>query len=225
MVFVYHKEAGAAQLTLGGEGFKHVFLARRGLKGARLAFRNLQDHFLYTYQVSDIRKREAEFILLDSVLLPVRPMRFSHVIIALIDVRALEKTLPLLNQLGLSRLSLFYASRSQRNFRTEDLIRGDRLHKILINSCQQCGRSELMEVELLDDLEHVLRKYPMASVLDFNGEAMDGGEIESGVIIGPEGGFSESEKASFKTRKIVRLGTPMVLRSEVAALSVVAKGI
>jgi 16S rRNA (uracil1498-N3)-methyltransferase len=43
------------------------------------------------------------------------------------------------------------------------------------------------------------------------------------VLIGSEGGLSESERALLQKQKVVRLDTPMILRSETAATAIASK--
>ncbi|RKU89866.1 16S rRNA (uracil(1498)-N(3))-methyltransferase, partial [Helicobacter pylori] len=132
----------------------------------------------------------------------------------------IEKILPFLNQLGVSKLSLFYADFSQRNEKI-DSTKLERFQKILINSCEQCGRSVLMELEAFPSTKEVLKAYPKASVLDFKGETLPASAIsEQERIIGPEGGFSEQEREYFKEREIYRIPLDMVLKSESACVFV-----
>ncbi|RVZ33235.1 RsmE family RNA methyltransferase, partial [Helicobacter pylori] len=92
---------------------------------------------------------------------------------------------------------------------------------ILINSCEQCGRSALMELEAFSNTKEMLNAYPKASVLDFKGETLPTSMgFEKGVIIGPEGGFSEQERGYFKEREIYRIPLNMVLKSESACVFV-----
>ncbi|GLP23463.1 hypothetical protein HpBGD77_17150 [Helicobacter pylori] len=144
----------------------------------------------------------------------------THLILSVIEIKSVEKILPFLNQLGVSKLSLFYADFSQRNEKI-DSAKLERFQKILIHSCEQCGRSALMELEVFSSTKEVLKAYPKASVLDFKGETLPTSVgFEKGVIIGPEGGFSEPERGYFKERGIYRIPLDMVLKSESACVFV-----
>jgi len=60
-------------------------------------------------------------------------------------------------------------------------------------------------------------------VLDFSEDTLrDNDEIEA-VLIGPEGGFSETERALVKNNTVRGLTCNTILRSETAVVSVVAK--
>ncbi len=71
----------------------------------------------------------------------------------IIEPKVIEKTLPSINEMGVNSITFIYCKRSQKNFKL-DL---NRLKKILINSSQQCGRSSLMELNIIDNLEQFLK--------------------------------------------------------------------
>ena len=100
----------------------------------------------------------------------------------------------------------------------------ERITKILINSNQQNGRSDLMEIEILKDTKEALSLYKNASVLNFNGVNLDSSfSLENGVFIGPEGGFSKNEEALFKDRKIFKFEDNIILKSQTATIAISAK--
>ncbi len=220
MRFVYHPLAKEPVLKIEGESYTHLYRSRRIKSASRLDLRNLKDGFLYTYEHAEITKKHALLRLVGARLLEVMASKKTHLILSVIEIKSVEKILPFLNQLGVSKLSLFYADFSQRNEKI-DSAKLERFQKILINSCEQCGRSVLMELEAFSNTKEVLNAYPKASVLDFKGETLPASaDFEKGVIIGPEGGFSEPERGYFKEREIYRIPLDMVLKSESACVFV-----
>ncbi|EMH20367.1 RNA methyltransferase, RsmE family [Helicobacter pylori GAM260Bi] len=220
MRFVYHPLAKEPTLKIEGESYIHLYRSRRIKSASRLDLRNLKDGFLYTYEHAEIAKKHALLRLVGVQVLEVIPSKKTHLILSVIEIKNVEKILPFLNQLGVSKLSLFYADFSQRNEKI-DSAKLERFQKILIHSCEQCGRSALMELEAFPSTKEVLNAYPKASVLDFNGETLPtSADFEKGIIIGPEGGFSEQEREYFKERKIYRIPLNMVLKSESACVFV-----
>ncbi|AFI04243.1 16S rRNA (uracil(1498)-N(3))-methyltransferase [Helicobacter cetorum] len=220
MRFVYHSLAKEPTLKIEGESYTHLYRSRRVKNMSLLDLRNLKDKFLYTYKHIEITKKYALLELIEQKELEVIPSKKAHLILSVIELKSIEKILPFLNQLGVSKLSLFYADFSQHNERL-DSAKMERFEKILINSCEQCGRSDLMELEVLKNLKEVLMAYPKASILDFNGEKLQTSlNAENGIIIGPEGGFSEQERERFKTHRIYSAPMPMVLKSESACVFV-----
>ena len=219
MQFLYHSDAAASELEITDETYKYLFRVRRFSSGKVLAFRNLKDSHLYHYKIETIEKKKA-YLSLESVEEDDRKeLPTKHIIWCVIDTKVMEKTLPMLNQLGISKITFLYCERSQKNFKI-DLVR---LEKILINSCQQCGRSRLMEIEVADSLEEVSSRYPQMCVMDFGGEQMDD-SCES-IMIGCEGGFSEDEREWLSKYKKVAIKSSSILKSETAALVFASKGL
>ena len=226
MQFLYHRQAGAPRIELSGEGFVHVVSARRTRAGESLALRNLRDCMLHSYIIESVGKKNALLHLESSIDLPIIPHKKSHLIWAITQSKTIEKALPSLNELGLTKLSLFWADFSQRGQK----LSLERLEKILISSCEQCGRSNLCEIEILESTQAALECYPSAKVLDFGGKVIGGDlsesvKLDSGVLVGAEGGFSQRERALFAGREILRYATPQILRSQTAALALLAKAL
>ncbi len=217
MQFLYSEKAGEKTLVLSGEEHKYLFKVRRYDVGKILAFRNLKDETVYTYEVKSINKREAELIMIESHHDNKALEKSLHILWCIIDTKVIEKTLPMLNQLGVSKISFFYCERSQKNFKP-DL---KRMQKILINSCQQSGRSDLMALEVLGTLDEVMQKYANFSVVDFGGDLEYEG-VET-IMIGCEGGFSENEREKLQNSNKIGLKTKFILKSETAALTFASK--
>jgi 16S rRNA (uracil1498-N3)-methyltransferase len=217
MQFLYNPHASASTLTLEGEAYKYLFKVRRFSEGKVLDFRNMQDEKCYRYKVERIGKREATLILVEHYHDSKKSEKKLHILWCMIDTKVIEKTLPMLNQIGVFKISFFYCDRSQKNFKL-DLARAN---KILINSSQQCGRTDLMELEVLSTLDVVLERYNDFAVMDFGGENID--ENISTIMIGCEGGFSESEREKLKKMPKIGIKSPFILKSETAALSFAAK--
>lgn len=148
--------------------------------------------------------------------MPNKPQKFFHIAWCIIDPKNIEKTLPSLNEIGVRKISFVYCDFSQKNFK----LKLDRIKKILINSCQQCGRSDLMEIEIINSSKEFFEKYKNFSVLNFNGKEIHSSNITHPVLIGPEGGFSKEEEKKFD--EIYKL-KGFILRSESSACAISAK--
>jgi len=217
MQFLYSSEASSAWLDIRGEEYKYLFRVRRFKVGKLLDFRNFKEAMLYTYKVESIDKKEAKLSLVGSRELENKPTRYLHIIWCIIDNKVIEKTLPMLNQIGVSKISFLYCDRSQKSFKV-DL---KRLEKILLNSSQQSGRSEMMKVEILSSLDEAIDKYPDFCLLDFGGEKSY--EKVKSIMIGCEGGFSKKEKEKLNKHDIVGLNGSFILKSETAAVAFASK--
>ena len=218
MQFLYCKEAGKPIITLKAEPYRYLFKVRRHRVGEKVQLRTMQDATYFCYEIVSISKREATLKRIDQGAATVMPKRTLHLGWCLIEPKVIEKHLPMLNELGVDKISFVYCARSQRHFRLDM----SRLEKIAIASSQQCGRSKLMEFEHFDTLDAFLARYPHSYLLDFQPDSnWSEAKIET-VLVGCEGGFTPEERAHFQGR-IVGFDTPLILRSETAATAVAAK--
>ncbi|ANV97720.1 16S rRNA (uracil(1498)-N(3))-methyltransferase [Helicobacter enhydrae] len=213
MQFIYHENAGATQLTIEGETYQHLYKSRRTKTQETLSLRNLKDDFLYRYQHQSITRKEATITLIDKTPKPVIPTRYTHLILAVFDQKEFYKILPSLNELGVGKLTLFFAHFSQR-----EKLDCNKIHKILIYSSQQCGRSNLMHIEILENLDDVLAHYPKIGVFDFGGTALT--KVDLPILIGPEGGLSPQEREILKDYPTFSTQQDLILKSQSACLYV-----
>ncbi|WP_456382802.1 16S rRNA (uracil(1498)-N(3))-methyltransferase [Hydrogenimonas sp.] len=216
MQFLYHPDAGLPDITIEGEAYRYIFKVRRHREGERIALRNLLNDYLHFYRIDRVRRREAELIFLGKEERIVMPEKRLHLGWCVIDPRSVEKTLPTLNELGVEKISFVRCDRSQKNFEPDF----DRMRRILINSSQQCGRSRMMELEIFETLDGYLNTYVESAILDFGGRPLLCGEEVSPILVGCEGGFTDEERKKFAKRPIFGFETPLVLRSESAAVCV-----
>jgi len=219
VLFLYHKEAGAASLHIEGDAYRYLFKVRRRRVGEDVPVRNLQDSRLYIYRIKSVDRRRALLVLESEREEPRVAKRYLHLGWCIVDPKTVEKTLPMLNEMGVARISFIYCERSQRSFRLDF----ERLKKILINSSQQCGRSDMMQLETVENLAEFLKRYPHAYMMDFSSRKLSMQVNEAVVLIGCEGGWTQQERALMTQDRIFGLDTPLVLRSESAAVSVAAK--
>lgn len=129
----------------------------------------------------------------------------------------------------------------QTDFTNAERIRQDRLQAHAIEAAEQCGGTFVPEVAGLQKLDRVLADWPEGRQLMFCDEALAGGSSrlsaliagtgEEGrearradpwaILIGPEGGFSEAERARLRALPFahaVSLG-PRILRADTAAVA------
>lgn len=213
MEFIHHPYPTNA-LKIEGELYKYLFKVRRIKQDEPVYVRTLKDDILYLYRIEEVTKKEAILTLEESKPFPVLSDKNLHIGWCLIDPKSIEKTLASLNEMGVSRISFILCDRSQNNFK----LNFERLEKILINSSQQCGRSNMITLDTYSSIDTFLSDFPDTLFLDFGGSH----EGESThVIIGPEGGLSERERAL--SDKTLSFSTPLILKSESAALALASK--
>ena len=117
----------------------------------------------------------------------------------------------------------------QTDFTNSERIRADKMHLHVIEAAEQCEAVALPEIRPLGKLRDVIETLSGTRKIAFCDEAADAGfQGESGasdaawaILIGPEGGFSEQERAWLLARpEVVRISLgPRILRAETAALA------
>ena len=219
MLFLYHEHAGAASLSLEGDAHRYLFKVRRHKIGETVVLRNLHDGMRYAYRIESIDRKRAQLLLEASEHEERRVGKSLHLGWCVIDPKSIEKALPTLNELGVARITFIYCERSQKNFN----IDFERLKKILINSCQQCGRTDLMALETCASMEKFIHAHPHARLLDFSSRTLKSDSDTQVLVVGCEGGIAPNERNLFAEKDIVGFDTPLVLRSESAACAAAAK--
>ena len=219
MLYLYHKEASKPQLTLVGDEHRYIFKVRRHKADDTLYLRNLEDGLLHRYTISTIDKRSVMLELQESQVLEVKAKKFLHIGWCVIDPKSIEKVITSLNEMGVEKITFIYCKRSQKSFK----IDFKRLEKILLNSSQQSGRSEIMKLEMAEDLKSFLTQNPQSMMLNFSENKIGLQSNIDTIVIGCEGGFHEDEVTQFAAEKIIGLDTPLVLKSESAVCAVSAK--
>ncbi len=217
MKFVYDKRAGERILSVKEDVYKYLFKVRRFKVKDKVDVRNLMDDFLYSYEIERVDKREAILSLIGKKKKIVKPFKFFHLFWCIVDPKTIERALPMLNEIGVGKITFLYCDRSQKNFRVDF----KRLDRILISSCMQCGRSSLMELEIKKGIGEIDRDNLI--VLDFNRDEVKDIKNINKLIVGPEGGFSDRERELLKNLQGFSFQTPLVLKSDTACISASSK--
>lgn len=219
MQFVYHENAGQTLLSIEEELYKYLIKVRRHNINDVIGFRNLKESNLYEYQVESISKKNALLTLIKTQECVVEVKQNIHLAWCVVDTKTIEKELPYLNELGVQKLSFVYADYSQKNFK----LNFEKYTKISINSCQQCGRSSLMQFEVFNSIDEYLNVYPQTYMFNFSHKSIEDSLPIQSMIIGCEGGFSKREIGLFDDSKIVGVNSNFILRSETAITLVASK--
>ncbi len=117
-------------------------------------------------------------------------------------------------------------------FTNAERMRTDKSRAHAVEAAEQCGALFVPELAEVQPLERVLAAWPEGRRLIWADESLTGkgswAEVPAGpaaLLIGPEGGFSEDEKARLRGLPFVSaisLG-PRILRAETAALAVIVQ--
>lgn len=117
----------------------------------------------------------------------------------------------------------------QTDFTNSERIRQDRLQAHAVEAAEQCGGTYVPEVLELQKLGKMLDRWPEGRQIMFCDEALVGanetlqnaGTGPWAILIGPEGGFSDAERARLKALPFthtISLG-PRILRADTAAVA------
>ena len=111
-----------------------------------------------------------------------------------------------------------------------DKVKEDRLRAHMIEAAEQCERTALPRIATLTKLDAMLKHWPSERTLYFCDERGGAPALEAikggpgAVLIGPEGGFTDSENAAIRAHpnaRPVSLG-PRILRADTAAVAAIA---
>jgi 16S rRNA (uracil1498-N3)-methyltransferase len=160
--------------------------------------------------VERLREREAVPDLW-LVIAPVKKPNFDLV---------LEKA----TELGVDRIVPVLTRRS-----VVDKVNADRANAIMGEAAEQCARTALPSIAPLVPLSKLLADWPMERTLfmadEMGGEpaatAFAAAGAPAAILIGPEGGFDDSERAAIRAlpqTRAITLG-PRILRAETAAIA------
>ncbi len=116
----------------------------------------------------------------------------------------------------------------QTDHTNSERIRQDRLQAHAVEAAEQCGGTFVPPVEALVPLSRALDTWPVDRQLLFCDEAI-AGEVRSipeiagpwAILIGPEGGFSEEERARLRATPNAHSASlgPRILRADTAAVA------
>jgi 16S rRNA (uracil1498-N3)-methyltransferase len=130
-------------------------------------------------------------------------------------------------EMGAGRLSPVITRRTQAS-----RVNFDRMRANAVEAAEQCGILSIPQIDEPEQLARTIESWPAEAPLIFCDE--DGGDPATvlsslkgrplGVLIGPEGGFDEAERAMLlRVPSVVRLSLgPRILRADTAAVAALA---
>ena len=184
------------------------------------------DEFDYVYNADKITKNSTQLCFVSRTQNIANPTKQVAVFLAIIKPDKLHTAITQLNEIGASELVLFNADRCNVSPKQINL---EKLNEIARQSCKQCGRSIPIKISLtFKEPEIALAGYDriyfadesldlsLRDPQDFKTELCVGSSVA--IIIGPEGGFTPTERA-----KLLKIATPIslgprILRTETAAV-------
>lgn len=213
-----------ATVVIGGDQAHHGVRVLRLAAGACIHLRNGRGASAVAEVADTIKDRRGgewiiQAIVREAVELP-RPAPAVHVMAACPKGDRLGEMVEGLSQVGASSFTPLLT-----HFTVVDPREGkvDRLRRIASESLKQCARAWVLEVHEPLTLEQAISRVSSQGlqvlVADASGEPPTRVDRDTVLLVGPEGGWSEEERASFAASglRMVRFG-PHVMRIETAAV-------
>lgn len=215
MQFTYDELCGADIFEIKDETYNYLIKARRHKIDDEIYFRNLKDENLYLYKINFIDKKRAILNLVSSQNKVLLNDKKLHLGWCVVDPKIIEKYILSLNEMGVDKITFIYSDFSQNNFK----INIEKLEKILINSSCQCGRSNIIKLDVCKNLDIFIKENEDIYFLDFSEISIDNKKDEiKTLVIGCEGGFSANERSKFNKQNVIGFNSSLILRSETAII-------
>jgi 16S rRNA (uracil1498-N3)-methyltransferase len=227
-IFIEQTLSADLKIILDQEKYHYLVNVLRLKEKAKIKIFNSKDgEFL-----ADIQSCKNKKVILSNLQFLKKPvvLRELWLVFSLIKNEPLDFMLEKVTELGVTHIQPIITDRC--NIKS---LRTDRWVKILTSALQQCERFDIPKILPIINLKQLLvneskvnwvvclersENTPLNKIFKFK-------DIDQkktyGFIIGPEGGFSESEKALFSACDNVKIASlnPNVLRAETAAITAI----
>lgn len=214
-------------LQVDGEEFSHIALVMRKSIGDKLCFID-GNGYDYDVLVQDIAKKYMTIKVVNKTLSQNEVKTNVAVFQALVKGDKFELIAQKLTELGVKKIVPFFSEYCQVKPNTTRL---DRLNKISIEALKQCGRAKKVEIEDIKSFDEILQELKTFDLVLLAYENSSSNINEKklvafagknvAIIIGSEGGFSESE--TLKLSKLTNESTitlgKRILRAETASIA------
>lgn len=174
------------------------------------------------YQLEEMNDQEAHVLYITDRE-RVLPKKDIYLLWSLLKKDKNDWVLQKATELGVSHFLPLLANRSEKTgFSVE------RAQKIIIEAAEQCGRSDIPTVRepvhVTTALEELRDKVELYICEQDGVDQLNREEERVGVLIGPEGGWSDTEKQLFKIKNLKHIHLhEMTLRAETAVVTAIAK--
>ena len=231
-IFVGQALDPGAQIHLESDAYHYLKKVLRLKSGAAIVLFNGQD--LYEYEsLLSFQGKQAIATIQNAVAANTESILSTEIIQGLSRSDHMDWMIQKCTELGVTRISVFNANHTQIPLKPAQ--REKRLghwRNIAIKACEQCGRQIPPLVNFQQGIVAALAEpvqRDMKILLDSEGDRLRFGSVSRdtddsiAILVGPEGGLSDTETKSAKNADFVatRIG-PRVLRTETAAATALA---
>jgi len=198
--------------------FKNVFRFNKGDKV--ILFDGTGYDFLCA--IDNIDKEQITLLKEDTIKNTVLPQKETYLFVSLVKKDNFEWIAQKATELGVSHIIPIVSDRSEK----KDL-NIERINKIIIEAAEQSGRGTLPVLCAVTDLASAIENYSYVKSIAWDPNATkfvsQDIDINLGVYIGPEGGWTTNELELFTQHGInIRSLGPQILRSETAVIAVIS---
>jgi 16S rRNA (uracil1498-N3)-methyltransferase len=210
------------EIILSPERSHYLCKVMRARRGERIDCFDGQGRLLQATLVDASSKQARLRLETASEPMPA-PATYIHLGISLLKGQAMDRALQQATELGATAITLLNAKRSNVQLSAE---RADNKmshwQKIIISACEQCGRLYLPTLQAPMSVMDFLDGLPVDTDLELLAFDQHGERLPAILprkkrvaLIGPEGGWEDSERALFKARRVISYSLgPNVLRAE-----------
>ncbi len=208
---------------------RHLVQVLRMGEGQEIVLFNGEDGIDYRAVLTETGRRRARARILSAGNPESLPELQIHLALGISRGERMDLAIQKAVELGVSSIAPLITERTQKKL-TPDRLEKKLRHwsKVIVSACEQSGRRRLPSMHAPQDLASWL-KHPPSRTLLLDPEARQclketaRPEQHLGLLVGPEGGFSEREKILAKEAGCtgVCLG-PRILRTETAPMAAIA---
>ncbi|MCX4312262.1 MAG: RsmE family RNA methyltransferase [Clostridia bacterium] len=219
----YYPEINKAHAELTGEAHTHAAYALRIRTGDTITVFDGKGTD-YACKVVDIKKDKTFLEIIDVASNVGEAKTAVTLYLSVIKQDRFEMAVQKATELGINRIVPVYTTFTQRNI----ILNYDRLNKIAVAACEQCGRSVIPVIEQAIDFGELVERAKKTHMIflwerELHGSmqsAIDKTASDVAVFVGPEGGITEPEKTELTAAgaQAVTLGK-RILRAETAAIA------
>ena len=227
--FLTNKKLNPGQKTnLDGEEAAHILFSRRSKIGEIIFVQDINNN-RFECEITNATKKTVSFLPTKNITTPKESKLDLTLLQALISEQALDIVIQKATELGVKTIIIFNSSYSPIQLKGDAISKKiNRWKKISLEAAKQSDRLIPAEIIFFPNLEKTISQidnYTLFLALQNNKTnnvpSIKLAKQKVGLIIGPEGGFSEQEISQLlKLKHIIewQLG-PRIMRSETAAIA------
>lgn len=228
-IFTDQALASQSRIRLEPEASHHLSQVLRLQSGAELKLFNGAGEE-YAGILTQTQKDHVSVKILELLRIEPEPSLRIHLIIGISRGERMDFALQKAVELGVNSIQPIFTKRCVVKLTGKRLIqRMDHWRKVIINACEQSGRCRIPELRDAEKYAATLTKkrWGHTLLLDHRGQQtlwdLPQPDASVTMLVGPEGGLSEDERALAKQQGFLRIKLgPRVLRTETAPLAAIA---